>query len=241
MPDYQIESPGSPETVENVLIVEDDQDDLFLLSQILAEKGYTVRAVTDGEQALTAALLAPPDLILLDILLPGMSGYETCERLKTEEQTRRIPVLFLSALGATQDKVKAFAVGGVDYITKPFRTEEVLARVATHLALREFQKQLRAANRELEERNAELHRRNAELEEALEAIKTLGGLIPICAWCGRQIKDESSRWVPVETYIETHSEANFTHGLCPTCFEKQVAMIEQSCESEFEGMGHPGE
>jgi DNA-binding response OmpR family regulator len=220
--------------VGDILIVDDSPDNLRLLFLILARKGYAVRTVTNGQQALTAALVDPPDLILLDIVMPGMNGYETCERLKAEEQTCDIPVLFLSALDATQDKVKAFALGGVDYITKPFQAEEVLARVATHLSLRELQKRLRVANHELEERNAELRRRNAELQEALEAIKTLSGLIPICAWCGRKIEDEGGRWIPVEIYIETHSEATFTHGMCPDCYEKQVAKVRQLHQSRTE-------
>jgi sigma-B regulation protein RsbU (phosphoserine phosphatase) len=134
----------------DILIVDDTPINLRLLGQMLVEHGYQVRPVPDGAMALDAVHAKPPDLILLDILMPGMDGYEVCEQLKADAQTRDIPIIFISALDATEDKVKAFAIGGVDYITKPFQIEEVLARVETHLALRRLQKQLQDANRRME-------------------------------------------------------------------------------------------
>lgn len=130
----------------NILIVDDTPANLRLLSQMLAEQGYRVRPVPDGHLALAAAHAEPPDLILLDIRMPGMDGYQVCEHLKADAQMRDIPIIFVSALDATQDKVRAFHTGGVDYVTKPFQAAEVLARVETHLALRELQKQLLEAN-----------------------------------------------------------------------------------------------
>jgi serine phosphatase RsbU (regulator of sigma subunit) len=135
---------------KDILIVDDTPANLRLLSKMLSEQGYQVRPVPDGPLALAAVRAEPPDLILLDIRMPEMSGYEVCEHLKADAQTRDIPIIFISALDATQDKVKAFTVGGVDYITKPFQFEEVLARVETHLALRELQKQLQDANEKME-------------------------------------------------------------------------------------------
>ena len=134
----------------DVLIVDDTPANLRLLSKMLGENGYHVRPVLDGSLALAAARAEPPDVILLDIRMPGMDGYQVCERLKADARTREIPVIFISALGATQDKVRAFAVGGVDYITKPLQVEEVVARVETHLALRRLQKQLQDANKKME-------------------------------------------------------------------------------------------
>lgn len=148
----------------DILIVDDTPANLRLLSQMLTERGYKVRAVLDGAHALAAAQAAPPDLVLLDIRMPGMDGYEVCHQLKADARTRDIPILFISALGETEDKVKAFAVGGVDYITKPFQTAEVLARVETHLALRDLHGQLQAANAELSRRLEELQARNEELD-----------------------------------------------------------------------------
>jgi sigma-B regulation protein RsbU (phosphoserine phosphatase) len=133
----------------NILIVDDTPANLRLLSQMLAEQGYQVRPVLDGPLALAATQAEPPDLILLDIRMPEMDGYEVCEHLKADAQTCDIPIIFISALDATQDKVRAFTVGGVDYVTKPFQFEEVLARVETHLALRKLQKQLQDANKKM--------------------------------------------------------------------------------------------
>ena len=135
----------------DILIVDDTPANLRLLSQMLAERGYGVRAVTSGPRALASARVAPPDLVLLDIKMPGMNGYEVCEQLMADPLTRNIPVIFISALDEIQDKVQAFAVGGVDYITKPFQFKEVLARTETHLSLRRLQKQLRDANRKMEQ------------------------------------------------------------------------------------------
>lgn len=126
----------------NILIVDDTPANLRLLSNMLSDQGYKVRSVINGQMALTAIHAAPPDLILLDIRMPGMSGYEVCTALKADATTREIPVIFISALDEIQDKVKAFTVGGVDYVTKPFQFEEVLARVETHLTLRNLQRQL---------------------------------------------------------------------------------------------------
>ncbi len=154
-----------------------------------------------------------------------MDGYETCARLKADAQTRDIPVIFISSLEETHSKIQAFTVGGMDYVTKPFQIEEVLARVATHLALRELQTRLENANARLEEQNLELQTRNAELQQALAAIKTLSGLIPICAWCGSKIRDDDGQWTQVEDYIKSHSEAEFTHGICLDCLEKVKDLV----------------
>jgi sigma-B regulation protein RsbU (phosphoserine phosphatase) len=145
---------GSTELTEvlpkgNILIVDDTPANLRLLSQMLAEQGYQVRPVPDGPLALAATRAEPPDLILLDIRMPEMNGYQVCEHLKADAQTCDIPIIFISALDATQDKVRAFTAGGVDYVTKPFQFEEVLARVETHLALRKLQKQLQDANKKM--------------------------------------------------------------------------------------------
>jgi sigma-B regulation protein RsbU (phosphoserine phosphatase) len=133
-------------TKGDILVVDDTPANLRLLSRMLNEQGYQVRPVLDGQLALAAARAKTPDLILLDIRMPDMDGYQVCENLKAETSTKDIPIIFISALDAVQDKVKAFTVGGVDYITKPFHVEEVLARVETHLALRKLQAQLESAN-----------------------------------------------------------------------------------------------
>jgi len=119
----------------DILIVDDTPANLNVLSAILGKRGYRVRPAINGALALKAAQKAAPDLILLDVQMPGLDGYEVCRQLKGDPQTRDIPVIFISALDDVLDKVEAFQVGGVDYITKPFQIEEVLARVENQLAL----------------------------------------------------------------------------------------------------------
>ena len=130
----------------DILIVDDTPANLRVLAQMLSDRNYRVRAVTSGLRALEAAQAASPDLILLDVKMPEMDGYEVCRRLKADQRTRETPIIFISALDDVQDKVKAFTAGGVDYVTKPFHWEEVLARIETHLALRSLQRQLQDAN-----------------------------------------------------------------------------------------------
>ncbi len=133
----------------NILIVDDTPENLTVLRDILVRSGYRVRPVLQGALAVKSAFAEPPDLILLDIVMPGMDGFETCQHLKADARTRDVPVLFISALDATESKLRGFEVGGLDYIIKPFRPEEVLARVRTHLALRAAQLQLQRQNEEL--------------------------------------------------------------------------------------------
>lgn len=136
-------------TAASILVVDDTIENLRLLASMLGDQGYDIRPVTSGDRAIKAAIADPPDLILLDITMPEMDGYEVCRRLKETEQLRDVPVIFLTALSATADKVKAFNTGGVDYITKPFQFEEVLARVRTHVALRQAREELRREHERL--------------------------------------------------------------------------------------------
>lgn len=119
----------------NILIVDDTPANLDVLTKFLSDQGHKVRPAINGEIALKAAAKSPPDVILLDIQMPGLNGFEVCERLKADPVMREIPVIFISALDALEDKVRAFEVGGVDYITKPFQIMEVLARVESQLRI----------------------------------------------------------------------------------------------------------
>jgi len=125
-----IESVKEPATV---LIVDDGPLNVDLLEQELGAAGYRTLSATSGEEALAAAAKSRPDLILLDVMMDGIDGYEVCKRLKASEATRAIPVVFLTALAETFEKVRAFGAGAVDYLTKPFETEELLARVGVHI------------------------------------------------------------------------------------------------------------
>ena len=135
----------------NILVVDDTPAYLEALRAMLGEQGYRVRPVTNGRLALGAVEQEAPDLILLDINMPEMDGYETCARLKADARFADIPVIFLSSLAETDDKVRAFGTGGVDYVTKPFESAEVVARVATHLRLRRLQAQLAAQYEDLKQ------------------------------------------------------------------------------------------
>jgi diguanylate cyclase (GGDEF)-like protein len=158
----------------NLLVVDDTPNNLRFLATTLGEQGYKVRSVTNGNMALTVAQAALPDLILLDIRMPEMDGYQVCQKLKANYKTKGIPVIFLSALDEALDKVQAFAVGGVDYISKPFQLEEVLARIENQLKLRAAQAEIQKLNSELEvrviQRTAQLEREIAERQKVQEQL-----------------------------------------------------------------------
>ena len=141
----------SPTIPANILVVDDKPDNVRLLSTILTEQGYQVRKALNGQRAIATVLEFPPTLILLDVMMPEMNGYEVCAQLKASPKTSSIPVIFLSALDNVLDKVKAFDVGALDYITKPFQAKEVLARVANQLTIQSQQKQLQEQTQQLEE------------------------------------------------------------------------------------------
>ena len=135
----------------SILIVDDTPDNVRLLSTILTAEGYQVRKALNGQRAIATVQEFPPNLILLDVMMPDMNGYEVCAQLKASPKTSSIPVIFLSALDDVLDKVKAFDVGAVDYITKPFQNKEVLARVANQLTIQSQQKLLQEQTQKLEE------------------------------------------------------------------------------------------
>ncbi|HEY9850260.1 MAG TPA: response regulator [Leptolyngbyaceae cyanobacterium] len=148
-----------------ILLVDDKPENLRVLSQILTHHGYDVRKSSDGQTAITACKKILPDLILLDIMMPNLDGYQVCKHLKANEETRNIPIIFISALEDVGNKIEAFKVGGVDYITKPFQVEEVVARVTNQLTIRHLHYKLAEKNAQLEKLNEELKKSNAELEQ----------------------------------------------------------------------------
>jgi PAS domain S-box-containing protein len=162
---------------QEILVVDDTVASLQLLADILGSQGYRVRPASSGRLALRSVAIARPDLILLDVKMPDMDGYEVCRRLKADEASRDIPVIFISALYGTAEKVRGFDAGGVDYITKPFQRGEVLARVRTHLELRRLQEQMKKAYEEVElqvrQRTAELAKTNKDLRESERKFKAI--------------------------------------------------------------------
>ena len=161
-------------TIPDILIVDDILANLKILSETLTTNGYEVRAVKNGKTALNAIKTMPPSLILLDINMPEMNGYEVCQQIKSDQAICNIPVIFLTASNEALDKVKAFNCGGADYITKPFQIEEVLARVKNQLELKAAQNKIRQLNRELEtkvkERTKYLKQKINELEQTKSTL-----------------------------------------------------------------------
>jgi PAS domain S-box-containing protein len=156
------------ENQQVILVVDDTPASLRFLTDILTDHGYRIRPASDGSLALRSVAIEVPDLILLDVKMPGMDGYEVCRRLKSDQESRKVPVIFISALGETAEKVEGFNAGGVDYITKPFEAEEVLARVRTHLRLRELTERL---EEKVHERTEELRTTNQQLQQEIEERK----------------------------------------------------------------------
>ncbi|MGK7946018.1 MAG: diguanylate cyclase [Microcystaceae cyanobacterium] len=171
----------------NILIIDNQVDNLRMLDSILAEKGYQVRKAISGQLAIRTALSTPPDLILLDIRMPEMDGYEVCEKFKHIENTKDIPIIFLSALDETENKLKAFKLGGVDYITKPFHSEEVLARIQNQLTIQQQKRQLQAEIKKRKESEEIIYQSRALINSvvnssldgiaALQAVRKVTGEI----------------------------------------------------------------
>ena len=168
---------------KEILVVDDTPDNLRLLSAMLTQQNYEVRKALNGARAIASTKADAPDLILLDIKMPGMNGYEVCEALKQDAETKEIPVIFISALDDVLDKVRAFAVGGADYISKPFQEAEVLARIENQLYMRELQFRLKAQNEELARSNQELeefaHVVSHDLQQPLQSITGYAKIIAL--------------------------------------------------------------
>lgn len=160
---------------DKILAVDDTPASLMLLTDILKSEGYEVRSAINGELALYAAASNPPELILLDIRMPGMDGFEVCRRLKAAEATREVPVIFVSAVLETDEKIRGFELGAVDYVTKPYNREELLARVRTHLELQRLRSHLEDV---VDERTAELKESERKLRASLlESIAALAATV----------------------------------------------------------------
>jgi sigma-B regulation protein RsbU (phosphoserine phosphatase) len=191
-----------------ILIAEDDAVSRRRLEATLRKWGYEVLAVEDGLAAWEVLQgEMPPSLAILDWMMPGMDGIEVCRKVRERSPSRPLYIIVLTARGSREDVVAGLQAGGDDYVTKPFDREELHARVK--VGLRVLQLQMNLADRV------------RELEEALARVKQLQGLLPICSYCKR-IRDDQNYWQQVEGYISEHSDAVFSHGICPDCFEKFV-------------------
>jgi C4-dicarboxylate-specific signal transduction histidine kinase len=175
------------EAREQILLVDDNPQNLKILYETLDGKGYRLLLANNGEKALSIAESAKPDLILLDIMMPGMDGYEVCETLKLTEGLKDIPVVFLSALNDVESKVKGFEKGGVDYIAKPFQPREVMSRVATQIKLRRLEQELKEKNKELSADNIEMRQRLEEQREQLAHVSRLSTMGEMAAGFAHEV------------------------------------------------------
>ena len=174
-----METSNNPEKPEHILLVDDNTTNLQVLHETLAGTGHKFLIAKNGESALTISQKAKPSLILLDIMMPGIDGFEVCRRLKADPATEAIPVIFLTALDDTKDKVKGFGLGAVDYVSKPFQSEEVIARVNTHLTINRLRKRLAEKNWELTSANDLLEERvRARTQEMAELNRIYERFVP---------------------------------------------------------------
>jgi signal transduction histidine kinase len=172
----------SIKTAPSVIIVDDNTNNLHVLAHILRDKGFKVATIKDGFKALKFIQQKKPDLVLLDIMMPGMDGYEVCKKLKSNVTTKDIPIIFITALSNTEDKIQGFELGGVDYITKPFRKEEVFSRINAHLTLKYAQEELKIANQKLRAANATKDKFFSIIAHDLRGpVASLSGLLEMAA------------------------------------------------------------
>lgn len=178
------------ELKSTILIVDDNSINLRVAVDHLEESGFVVLVAQDGESALKRAKYARPDLILLDVLMPGVDGFETCRRLKADIITQDIPVIFMTALSNTEDKVKGFEVGAVDYVTKPINREELIARITTHLRIQALTRQLQQQNQKLQQQALELKQAKESAESAYQEVQRLANLDSLTQVANRRRFDE---------------------------------------------------
>lgn len=179
-----------PSSQATILIVDDNPSTLEVLFDFLMNAGFRVLIAQDGESAILKVAEASPDVILLDIIMPGIDGFETCRRLKANPATREIPVIFMTALAQTSVVVKGFELGAVDYITKPTQQEIVLARVTTHLTIQKLQRSLQQQNWQLQQEILQRHQAEAALQNANEELQRLATLDGLTQVANRRRFDE---------------------------------------------------
>lgn len=188
-----------------ILVTDDSEINTKIVERILKNENFEIVTALCGKEALEKISKVSFDLILLDIVMPDMSGFEVCEKMRSNPETRDIPVIFLTGNNDEESLLKGFEVGGQDYVTKPFKSAELLARVRTHVALKlTYDKQVILIK---------------ELKEALNQVKQLNGLLPMCSSC-KKIRDDKGYWTQVEHYISEHTDADFSHSICPDCMKR---------------------
>ena len=190
-----------------ILVIDDSLEARMLLTDILTDNGYEVLTASNGHTALKYVEVEVPDLILLDVKMPGMDGYEVCNKLKSAEPSSMIPVIFISGLYEAASKIKGFNAGGVDYITKPFQPEEVLARVETHLALSHLQRQMEEQNIQLQQEVTERERAEEDLRKHKEQLEEIVAERTIeLSVINRELQEEIAERKQIETSLQESEE-----------------------------------
>lgn len=191
-----------------ILIADDDDVSRLELEALLTRHGHAVEAVADGSEAWQILLGEnPPKLVVLDWLMEDMDGVDVCRRVRARPDLRSVYLILLTSLDEKQHILTGLQAGANDYVTKPFDREELLARIHVGTQMVTLQ--------------TELATRVHELEDALARVNQLQGLLPICSYC-KSIRDDKNYWHNVEAYVQSHTEAKFSHGVCPGCWDKVV-------------------
>jgi DNA-binding response OmpR family regulator len=199
-----------------VLVTDDDPDVLLLTTTVLRRAGYEVLEASTGGECLEALRASRPDLVLLDVMLPDMSGVEVCQQIKADQDLQHTFVILASGIRISSDsQAEGLNYGADGYIVRPISNKELVARVQS-------MERIKLAEDALLEKERQQEELILKLQEALAEIKTLKGFIPICASC-KKIRDDEGYWNQLEAYISKHTEAIFSHGLCPECAEQYMA------------------
>jgi DNA-binding response OmpR family regulator len=196
-----------------ILVADDDPTVLMLFTTLLVDEGHDVRGATTGQECLDAVRSQHPDIVLLDVMLPDMTGVEVCRRIKTEPELQGTLVILVSGARVSSEyQAEGLDIGADGYIVKGLSNREFLARI--HSLVR-----IKRAEDALREKEEDQRKLISELEKALAEIRTLRGLIPICPSC-KKIRDDEGFWNQLEVYIGKHTDAVFSHGICPECAEE---------------------
>ncbi len=190
---------------EKILVVEDHPTTVKLITHTL-DSDYEILSANNGKEAMEIVSREKDiALILLDVIMPVMNGYEVCEKLKEDPQTEDIPIIFLTMLESEEDEARGFDLGVNEYIIKPIMPTRLKTRIKNQL--------------ELKRKSELLTQKNIELQKAVEHINTLHGILPICSYC-KQIRNDGGAWQQIEEYVREHTDADFSHGICPDCLKK---------------------
>ncbi len=199
-----------------ILIVDDDKINISLFERVL-KNDYTLFSAENGETALILMHEEHPDLVLLDVMMPDMSGFEVMSTMKKRPEIAEIPVIFVTALDHGESESEGLELGAVDYIHKPFDVALTKLRIRNHVE-RKLQRD-------------QLKQQKLELEANLARIKRLEGIISICMYC-KQIRNPDQTWQQIEVYISEHSEAKFSHGICPHCKDEHFPQLRSSAKTD---------